>query len=66
MDPDETLREIRDLTQRIEDTNDESETFDLAAALTERVRALDEWLSKGGFPPAGWRTSAVTDPTRWR
>lgn len=60
MDPNETLRQIRDEVQAIracsEDTpaNREavaSHAFDLA----ERVKALDSWLSQGGFPPEAWR-----------
>jgi hypothetical protein len=49
MDPDETLREIRELVTAqacyVPDPD----------RLAELVGALDEWLSKGGFLPEPWR-----------
>lgn len=69
MDPDETLRLIRDAVRDAkyrEDAacaNDPSHharrarTFDHEDPLIELVKhfdALDEWLSKGGFLPADW------------
>ena len=53
MDPDQLLREIRQLTADIlaggYALGDEP-AFELA----EKVNDLDEWLSKEGFPPAVW------------
>ena len=60
MDPDEALRIIR-LTirqMRVEDPGppQEAPTYvQHARDLAEHVEALDEWLTKGGFPPAVWR-----------
>lgn len=54
MDPNETLRRIRDLAEKI---NAKPAVHYLAAyaeELAEHVEALDGWLSKGGFLPRGW------------
>jgi hypothetical protein len=59
MDPDETLREIRELAAKLqgnywEDEPDWDNELEASNRLTELVQALDEWLSKGGFPPRAW------------
>lgn len=54
MDPNATLQEIRELVGEIELATDEEREAELASALAEQVRALDEWLSSGGFKPADW------------
>lgn len=46
MDPNETLRAIRALL-----TEDDGRTD---PELADKVRALDEWLTKGGFLPEAW------------
>lgn len=52
MDPNETLRQIRDLVVALSESADvDSDGFRLA----ERVSALDTWLSRGGFLPEWWR-----------
>lgn len=55
MDPNETLKQLRDAIKAV--TNPDSEdrlgvrrTYDLIYAF----EALDEWLSKGGFLPDDW------------
>ena len=55
MDPDETLRELRVLTRRLLDAapHPAAATAD-AIRLAELVEALDDWLSRGGFPPRAW------------
>jgi hypothetical protein len=51
MDPDECLRTIREIVQRItEDDHVESDLHELADAF----ESLDLWLSKGGFLPDDW------------
>lgn len=35
-----------------------------ASALVDAFEALDEWLSRGGFPPASWVTSSTTTVER--
>ena len=56
MDPDANLNEQREIAKRISD-NDYSTAYAPqpdAERLAELVLALDEWLSKGGFPPKVW------------
>lgn len=59
MDPDEALRIIRALIRQleIEDPGPPQEApafVQHARDLAQYVVALDEWLSKGGFPPGDW------------
>jgi hypothetical protein len=70
MDPDEALDRIRALAEQVI-ANPDAAHFDGAADLAEQVIALDEWLSRGGFPPGAWVaepdaapriTRAVSDP----
>lgn len=51
MDPDATLREMRELVGTF---NEDPECFD-PHRLVELVEALDEWLVGGGFLPSAWR-----------
>ena len=51
MDPDEALRLLRVAVERVWADGDRSS---LAEEVAERVEALDDWLSGGGFPPAAW------------
>lgn len=54
MDPNETLKRIRRLTASADLSDDELEE------LVTLVKALDDWISKGGFLPDAWRTYART------
>lgn len=47
MDPDVCLAEIRAILDKPD--------ADAYADLAERVEALDQWLTRGGFLPAAWR-----------
>lgn len=51
MDPNETLRRIRELVNR-----SEMQFFTIAeeAELRELWQSLDAWLTKGGFLPEDW------------
>jgi hypothetical protein len=52
MDPDECLRTIREIVQRIDDEDHlESDLPELVDAFS----SLDEWLGKGGFLPDDWK-----------
>lgn len=51
MDPNATLREIRELSERVSEWPKES----LADELIEKFDALDAWLQSGGFLPDAWR-----------
>lgn len=55
MDPDANLEELRELVDRLVVNNEEGymDSGDCERAL-ELVRALDEWLSKGGALPEAW------------
>lgn len=63
MDPEETLRQLRLLTESVNSSADEANRAEVATAdLTEEAEnfatlfgALDEWLAGGGFLPASWR-----------
>lgn len=48
MDPTQTLSDIRELAAH-------DDPGDVAEALVERVEALDQWMSRGGFPPEQWQ-----------
>lgn len=60
MDPDETLRRLQDKAEwEIQDSwhVPVSERLRNAEEMAELFQALDEWLSKGGFPPTDWSRS---------
>lgn len=50
MDPDACLSEIRTILSEGPDGDTER--------LIDLVRALDEWLTSGGFKPAAWNRGA--------
>jgi hypothetical protein len=55
MDPNATLKELRELAQPTE--LDKLDTFELGRRLermSELVEALDGWLCHGGFLPDAW------------
>lgn len=52
MDPEVCLKEMRELSKNLMGDNVYAGTW--ALQLAERVEAMDEWLSKGGFPPRDW------------
>lgn len=58
MDPTETLAKIRSLQQEL-DSADIAVVWDLTPELSEAVKNLDEWISKGGFLPTQWKRHAI-------
>lgn len=58
MDPNATLRELRQLAAQIITDYDDVEgngiDQDDANRLAELVEALDDWITKGGFLPGAW------------
>lgn len=58
MDPNETLRLLREWTRNA--LNDEYPSL-VALEGAEHFEALDEWLSKGGFFPDDWSWTATTE-----
>jgi hypothetical protein len=62
MDPDTTLKELRQIANRIlknEEHSDASVVAIDATSLAERVVALDEWIRNGGFLPKPWHDVVV-------
>lgn len=56
MDPNATLKRIRELVEAVLDHDlDDRDALDAAGYLADAVQALDQWLSKGGFLPEAWR-----------
>ena len=59
MDPDATLREMRELARRLQDPDyDPANVFDAAAdgqRLAELFDALDGWMCKGSALPVQWK-----------
>lgn len=62
MDPNETLRQIREITE----SNDPGFRSDMQSTLESLVDALDDWLSRGGFLPVAWQRldNGLTKVTR--
>lgn len=63
MDPNEALRLIRAYIKQMQaestrpvSRSNRVEFVQHAFDLIEQVEALDEWLTKGGFPPQEWRS----------
>jgi hypothetical protein len=59
MDPNATMLVIRELLEQIEHMDsthpdNHAELASLGLDLAEHVRALDDWLAKGGFLPSRW------------
>lgn len=57
MDPNEALRQIRTRVAALLNgggrTQDEWDV--MSSELAELVDGLDQWLTRGGFPPEAWR-----------
>lgn len=53
MDPNVTLQRIRKI---LADYARESEEHELANELVDRIDALDNWLTCGGYLPSDWNT----------
>lgn len=57
MDPNVTLKQLRELVGKYQDSTSLQKNWDAGATLSEIVKlfdALDEWLTRGGFPPNNW------------
>ena len=56
MDPNAALGLARNLATQIKGGGlDAAELADLGEELAQVFSNLDEWLTKGGFKPAGWQ-----------
>ena len=60
MDPNETLKRIREL-MRAEFTT-KTDELDAFAEVTDLFLELDRWIVSGGFPPAVWRDAFNSRP----
>lgn len=54
MDPDATLKHIREVVQEVRSSDKWTESTRLETELAVAVAALDKWLSNGGFLPKAW------------
>lgn len=54
MDVDQVLEELRSAVSDYEDTRGHGGSSE-ADRMRDAFRALDDWLSVGGFSPAAWR-----------
>lgn len=65
MDPNVTLREMRELVKRVlhdyEDEDGNGVDQDDAASLASHVETLDAWLSRGNFLPEKWQKAIDED-----
>jgi len=57
MDPNETLRTMREAIARYDNAIKLVDADDAASDVLDAARALDEWLSHGGFLPKAWKDS---------
>jgi hypothetical protein len=57
VDPNETLQAIRRLSGVYRHAADWADTE--TDELVSHIENLDEWLSKGGFAPADWRSGGA-------
>jgi hypothetical protein len=58
MDPNATLRELRDLITRLiylMDTQQDKKALQLVDELTILFQGLDKWITEGGFLPMDWK-----------
>lgn len=54
MDPDVTLRRARAAIRRGNHAPTRKEAVECYREAAEHFEVLDEWLSRGGFPPHSW------------
>jgi hypothetical protein len=73
MDPDAALRNLRSARDRFDEFDDPFDAHDPAVDMADHFSGLDDWMSKGGFPPAEWADARsrleaedrVRSDTRW-
>lgn len=54
MDPNELLKMIREDIQEADNAKSTDDFIHHSARLSEHVKYLDEWLTRGGFVPGEW------------
>ena len=55
MDPNETLRRIRELLSLASVTRYKEDHFDYLLEVAGRFQDLDDWIQAGGFLPEDWQ-----------
>jgi hypothetical protein len=64
MDPNETLRQLRALVRQCRDSGQHAEPGEGWAVQVHEVldlfTDLDDWLTRGGFPPTAWTPNPIT------
>ena len=55
MDPNTALTMIRTQVERFVASDSDSEAISAADDMVEAFAALDQWMTKGGFPPEEWK-----------
>jgi hypothetical protein len=63
MDPNETLRRLRELLSTrqnldLDDPDNDQELIRVGDDIAELVEALDDWITKGGFLPKDWASGS--------
>jgi len=55
MDPNATLKQLRDLLEKWYSTDHTpDQVIELLSHVADRAQALDTWMSNGGFLPDAW------------
>lgn len=55
MDPDETLKRLREALKVMDTTRSMNELMTASVVVLETMTALDEWITKGGYLPKDWK-----------
>jgi hypothetical protein len=55
MDPNETLKKIRELLKVVFNNMEDFQMPQVAIDLADEVTALDSWITSGGFLPDAWK-----------
>jgi hypothetical protein len=55
MDPNETLKQIRELLTEWWRCGDREEEYSVLVNIVDKIEALDDWITSGGFLPADWQ-----------
>jgi hypothetical protein len=61
MDPNETLKRIREIARA--DYNTEAEELEAFGEMTDLVLELDRWIMSGGFLPSTWADKVTVRPS---
>ena len=54
MDPNTALANAREASARLDASTGQADMIEAALDIAAAYRALDEWITRGGFLPADW------------